>query len=143
MTTPVAPGDHHDPVGLRDRYGPPRRRAGRTAVLVAVAVGVLGTLWAAWVAFSTERPVTWTDIGYQVVDSGTTRVTFDVTFTGATAPDTVAVCTVRALDRSFGVVGQVDVTMAPAGRRTVRSTVVVPTSQLAVTGLVRDCAVQP
>jgi hypothetical protein len=122
-----------------DRYGTgPRRWRARAWALLAAAALCAGVAWAAWVAWSgAEDKAAWTDIGFTVVDDGTTHVTFEV----SRRPGKVVVCTVRALNVGFAEVGQVDVTVAPSDRRTTRAEATIPTSELAVSGTVKDCAV--
>jgi uncharacterized protein DUF4307 len=130
---------------LDERYG--RRPAGarRTRVLVAVAAAALlalGVGWAAWVSQSVaNRPLTWQDVGFQVVGDTVTRVTFDVRFAGDLPDGASAVCTLRALNAVSAEVGLRDVTVGPASRELVRTTADVATSERAVTGMVKDCAV--
>jgi hypothetical protein len=130
---------------LDERYGRrpgpgPRARAALVAgglVLVAAAVA-----WAAWVALTvTDQAVTWQDVAFDVTGDTVTVVTFDVRFAGDLPDDAEAVCTVRALNQVMAEVGLRDVTVGPASRETVRTTVQVPTSERAVTGLVKECAV--
>jgi hypothetical protein len=124
-----------------DRYGPPPRRLGRRGRAITVAVALLAAVgWVAWVSLSgpTER-VSWTDVGFTVVDDGTTRVTFDVN----RSPGRLVVCTVHALNSRFAVVGDLDVTVAPADRRQTRTEATLSTSERAVSGTVKACAVQP
>ena len=129
----VAPAPR-PPVG---RYGPEPTAATRRlqrvglAALVVVAMIVL-----AWVGSGVLRdPVQWRDVGYKVEGPGSTRVTFDVTSDVGTA----ATCRVVALSSSYAQVGVLDVTVPPADHRTRRTTVTVPTVELAVTGGVEGC----
>ena len=128
-----------------ERYGrrPGGRRARRglalgAAVLAAVAVG-----WGAWVSHRlTSDAVTWQDVGFDVTGDAPTRVTFDVHFAPDLPAGARAVCTVRALNEVMAEVGLLDVTVGPASQRSVRATVEVPTSERAVTGLVKECVVK-
>lgn len=131
MTSPAA--------ARPDRYGTPRRLGRRgAAVLVAVAIAA-GVAWAAWVAWSdTDYRLTWTDVSFDVVDEGTTLVTFEVNRN----PGVTVVCTVRALNAGYTEVGLVDVTVPPATARGSRAEARVPTSERAVAGTVKDCVVR-
>lgn len=129
----VAPAPR-PPVG---RYGPEPTDATRRlqrvglAALVVVAMVVL-----AWVGSGVLRdPVQWRDVGYKVEGPDATRVTFDVTSDVGTA----ATCRVVALSSSYAQVGVLDVTVPSADHRTRRTTVTVPTVELAVTGVVEGC----
>jgi hypothetical protein len=132
---------------LDERYG--RRPGGvrRTRVLLAAGGAVLVALavaWGAWVSHElTDRPLTWQDVGFEVLGDDSTRVTFDVRFAGDLPDDAEAICTVRALNQVMAEVGLRDVTLGPAARGVVRATVAVPTSERAVTGLVKECVTAP
>ena len=131
--------------GLDERYG--RRPSGARrsrALLVAggLLLGALAVGWAAWVAQTvTDRPVTWQDVGFEVTGDTVTRVTFDVRFAGDLPDDASAVCTIRALNEVKAEVGLRDVTVGPASRTAVRTTVEVATSERAVMGQVKECVV--
>jgi hypothetical protein len=144
--SPVTPSDRPaTTTALDERYG--RRPGGgrRARVLVAVAgaaLVALGVGWAAWVSQTVaDRPLTWQDVGFEVAGDTVTRVTFDVRFAGDLPADASAVCTVRALNTLSAEVGLRDVTVGPASREVARTTVDVATSERAVTGMVKECAV--
>lgn len=121
-----------------DRYGPPRRRLGRRGSTLAAAGAILaGVGFAAWAAFGGAADVAWRDLGYVVRSDVSTRVTFEVTMD----PGSTAVCTVRALNLGFAEVGLVEIEVGPSPSRSVRAVADVPTSEKAVTGVVKDCAV--
>lgn len=122
------------PVG---RYGPPpgsgRRRAViGIAVLAAVATGVV--VWLGIGAMTT--PVTWKDVGYDVVSDGEVEIVFDVVRHDPAAP---VQCRVQALNRGYAQVGVVTVDVAPGARAAQRERVTVATTERAVTGLVESC----
>jgi hypothetical protein len=141
----VTPDDAaRDARALDERYG--RRPSGRRArVLFVAAVVVLAGLavaWGAWVSHTvSSRPLTWQDVGFHVTGDDAVQVTFDVRFAGSLPRDAQAICTVRALNEGMSEVGLRDVTLGPASRGAVRVTVTVPTSERAVTGVVKECAV--
>jgi len=141
--TPSEPGTTER--SLDERYGRrpghgPRSRA--VLVVGGLALAAIAVAWAAWVALTvTDRPVTWQDVAFDVTGDTATRVTFDVHFAGDLPDDAEAVCTVRALNQVMAEVGLLDVTVGPASRETLRTTVDVPTSERAVTGMVEECAV--
>jgi uncharacterized protein DUF4307 len=130
--------------GRGPRGGPTRTR--RTRLLFAggaAAVLLLAVGWGAWVSHNvTDKPVTWQDVGYEVARDDLTRVTFDVRFARDVPADGEAVCTLRALSESMAEVGLTDVTVGPASRRDLRVKAEIPTSERAVTGLVKECAVR-
>jgi hypothetical protein len=129
--------------GRRPRGGPGRSR--RARVLLAAAGGLVAALalgWGAWVSYHvTDKPVTWQDVGFDVVADDVTRVTFDVRFANDVPAGGEAVCTLRALSRSMAEVGLTDVRVGPASRRDLRVSAEIPTSERAVTGMVKECAV--
>ena len=105
--------------------------------VVGIVGCTLGTALAIWLALAnTLGQVTWTDTGYKVVDDRSVRVDFDVD----RAPGQAVTCQVRALDRTFGVVGVIDVPIPPTAQRTVHHQIVVRTASRAVTGVVDSCS---
>ena len=133
--TPDAAAGPRRPEG---RYGPARRPVDRRVLLAAALTAALvAVAWFAWVAFGPGRTqVHYLDLGAQVVDDTTTTVTFEV----QKAPSATAVCTVRALNSGFAEVGLVDVRVGPADEGAVTVTATVPTSERAVSGNVKACA---
>lgn len=123
------------------RYGEtasPRQRRLRTRLVVVVAA-VLGAAVVVWLAIGVLQPdVTSQDVGFTVRDETSVEVVFDVHL----PPGARATCTVEALSSGFGQVGLVDVEVGPTDRSPVRVRVDVATSELAATGIVRDCALQ-
>ncbi|WP_288817796.1 DUF4307 domain-containing protein [uncultured Micrococcus sp.] len=89
---------------LANRYGRPQRRPsqGRLRRMWAIMALVAAVLVAAWLAFTqSSTGISFKDVGYEVVDSSLTRVTFQVG-----APAGVAVeCDVTVLDEQAGPVG--------------------------------------
>ena len=135
--------DHPAGAGLAERYG--RRPGGRSRLLRAVGALLLlaGVGYAGWYASTVaERPLTWQDTGFDPVGPGETTVSFRLTFNDDLPARAEAVCTVRALSDSSAEVGLRDVTVGPASRGTVEVTASVPTSELAVTGMVKGCALR-
>jgi hypothetical protein len=102
--------------------------------IVGCAVGVALAVWLG-LAYSLGQ-VTWTDTGYRVVDDRTVEVDFDVHRSAGQAVQ----CRVRALDQGFGVVGVLDVAIAPSPERSVHQHVTVRTTSRAVTGTVESCS---
>jgi hypothetical protein len=102
--------------------------------LVVVAVVVLA--WILWVVVESRSPVQWTDVGFDIVSNQQVDVTYDV----HKPKDATVTCTLRALDRSKGLVGTADVVVGPSSSDATRRTDTVRTSALAVTGFVHTCA---
>jgi len=121
-----------------DRYGAAPRLLGRRGWLVLTVCALAAAVgWAAWVAWSdTQERIGWTDISFEIVDAGTTRITFDV----SRQPGVEVVCTVRALNSGFAEVGRLDVVVPPSEVRTEREEATIPTSEEAVSGTVKACA---
>lgn len=96
----------------------------------------LGVAAAIWLGLANSRPVTWTQIGFEIVDDHTVTVNFDVHRPSGTP----VTCTVRALDVRFGVVGAVEVDIPASPAEAVNQTVTVNTTTRAVTGIVHGCS---
>jgi hypothetical protein len=105
--------------------------------VIGCAVGVALAIWLGLA--NTLGQVTPTVTGYKVLDDRSVRVDFDVDRT----PGQAVVCTVRALDRTFGVVGVLKVTVPATSERAVHQRVVVKTASRAVTGEVTGCSPAP
>lgn len=105
--------------------------------IVGCAIGVALAVWLGLA--NTLGQITPTVTGYQVLDNRSVRVDFDVD----RSPGQAVTCTVRALDRTFGVVGVLDVTVPATSQRDVHQRVVVKTASRAVTGEVESCTATP
>lgn len=122
-----------------ERYGDLRPAWHTTLARVLVAtLAVLGLAWTAWAGLqAADRDVRWQDVGFVVLDPGTTQVTFDVSvYEGSTAT-----CTVQALAANYAVVGSRQVQVDVGDRRTVREQVDVLTTSEAVSGQVSGCSI--
>ncbi len=120
---------------VEERYG---RTTPRRSVVVALAAALclLAVGWAAWAAWSGRNQVHWQDVAFDVSANAHAGLTFDVTL----RPGTTTVCTVHALNRAFAEVGRMDVPVGPSTARTVRRSVVIATSEQAVTAVVKRCS---
>ncbi|GAA1710920.1 hypothetical protein GCM10009809_04110 [Isoptericola hypogeus] len=121
-----------------DRYGTrPARRPGRGRTVAIVAALVAAVVLVAWFSFEQSRsnPVSYEDVGFDVL--GPEQV--DVTFQVHMPPGTTAVCTVEALAPSYAQVGTVDVPVGPSDQTTSTYTVQVRTSEEATSGVVAGC----
>lgn len=103
-------------------------------------VGTLGCLigsgLAIWLALANSLgAITWTDTGYKVLDDRSVRVEFDVHRPAGTA----VTCNLEALDKTFGVVGVLQVPVPASPERSTHHEVVVRTAARAVTGVVKTC----
>jgi hypothetical protein len=96
----------------------------------------LGIALAVWLGLSATRDqVTWTDIGYHVVDDTGVDVSYDVN--RPVGRDVT--CVVRALDIHFGTVGSVRVRIPASVQPSVHRETHVRTTSRAVTGVVQTC----
>jgi hypothetical protein len=130
---------------VQERYGrrtTPRRRLALLAV--AGLVVILALAFIGWITVLQRPGVNWQDISFDVRSDAQVQVTFDVDFSSrarsaATDGRPTAICTVHALNQVQTEVGLQDfrVQAGPKGRA--RATVVLPTSERAVTGLVKAC----
>jgi hypothetical protein len=120
---------------LRERYGqkagvnPKRFRA------FAIVGVVLMTITAMWFGFANHSPISHQDIGFRVVSEWQTEVDFEITKPN----DATVVCSIETLNNSYLTVGYKEVVIGPSDFRTNRLSVMVNTTELAVTGLVDEC----
>ncbi|MGV8967049.1 MAG: DUF4307 domain-containing protein [Cellulomonas sp.] len=135
MTESTTP---HAPAGRYGTAQTPRRR--RTLVVALATAGAVALALVVWIGIGVlQDPVQFKDVGYAV--QGPDRI--DVTFDVIKDPKVTVDCTVHALNQSFTEVGLVRVTIGPAATKIQRTTITVPTQELAVTGIVKSCQVAP
>jgi hypothetical protein len=115
----------------------PRPAPGTLRWWVVGVVGVtLASVLATWLSLANSvGRITWTDTDYRVVDDRSVRVGFDV----HRSPGQAVTCRVEALDKSFALVGVLDVEVPASEERSVHQQVVVRTAARAVTGTVKTC----
>jgi len=103
-------------------------------------LAVAGLAWVIWAGLGqASADVRWTDVGFQIVDNSRVTVTYDV----GKDPAATAVCSLQALDQGKSTVGIARVTIGPTSARVTRRTDEIRTSALAVTGVVKECALRP
>ena len=123
---------------LAERYGapaPPRRRR-RALWLTAGGLGAVGVAALVMIAVGFFEPdATGSQVGFDVVDDTQVQVIFDVT----KPEEATATCTLEALTEGYGQAGIVDVTIGPQQRHTTRITTDITTTELATTGVIREC----
>jgi len=123
---------------LAERYGaptPPRRRR-RAFWLTAGGLGAVGTAALVMIAVGFFEPdATGSQVGFDVVDDTQVQVIFDVT----KPEEATATCTLEALTEGYGQAGIVDVTIGPQQQHTTRITTDISTTELATTGVIREC----
>jgi hypothetical protein len=103
------------------------------------SIGILlGCAMAVWfgLAATVGKP-SWRDLRYRVVDDRTV----DVTYVVRRPSGRDVTCVIRALDKSFGTVGLVEVRIPGSDTESVQRTTRVLTTTRAVTGVVRSCSV--
>ena len=117
----------------------PRPAPGMTRWWVVSTIGILlGCGLAIWFGLaSTLGKPTWTNLGYDVIDDRNV----DVTYLVSRPSGRDVTCVIRALDQSFGTVGQLEVAIAGSDDQSVKLTTRVNTTTRAVTGLVKSCSV--
>ena len=103
---------------------------------IGILLGCGMAVW--WGLASTVGKPSWTVLSYHVIDDRTVDVSYLVS--RPTGRDVT--CVIRAMDRSFGTVGLVEVHVPGSQASSVNLTTRVRTTARAVTGLVRSCAIQ-
>jgi len=133
----LSPTAHRLPKGLAVPIPRPAPGAARWWVVATVGILLGCTLAVWWGLASTVGKPTWTVLGYRVIDDRTV----DVTYLVSRPTGREVTCEIRAMDRSFGTVGLVEVHVPRSDVSTVRRTTRVRTTTRAVTGVVKSCAV--
>ena len=101
---------------------------------IGCAVGIALAVWLGLA--STLGQVSWTDLGYHVVDDGRVDVSYDVHRPSGRD----VTCVIRALDSHFGEVGTVSVHIPGTAEASVHRQTTVRTTSRAVTGVVKTCS---
>lgn len=123
---------------MAERYGapPPARRRRRALWLTAGSLGLLGIAMLVWISIEFFEPeATSEQVGFDVVDDRQVQVILDI----SKPNEETATCTLEALNEGYGQVGITDVTVGPQDERTTRVTVDIATTELATTGVIREC----
>jgi hypothetical protein len=117
----------------------PRPAPGTAKWWVVATIGILlGCTMAVWWGLaSTVGKPSWTVLGYHVIDDRAVDVTYLVS--RPTGRDVT--CVIRAMNRSFGTVGLVEVHVPGSDTSSVKRTTRVRTTTRAVTGVVKSCAI--
>lgn len=120
---------------LASRYGQKPARDPKGFRRFATIGVTLLTITAMWFGVANYSPVSYQNIGFRVISELQTEVDFELTKpVGATV-----VCSVEALNNAFATVGWVELEFGPNEFQTIRHTVSLNTTELAVTGLVDEC----
>ena len=119
---------------LAARYGVKQSNPKRNRVLSIAGVAAL-TITAAWFGFANYSPMSFQDLGYRVLSD--TRVEIDFELTRPQGADVV--CSLEALNNQFAPVGWIEIVIPGSDSTTVRNTITINTTELAVTGLVDEC----
>lgn len=97
-------------------------------VLVLVAL-------TAYFAIGNHQGFSYKDVGFTVVDQSQTIVEIEIT----KPLDRTVICSVEALNGQFGTVGWKELEFGLAEYTTLRHSIALNTTELAVTGLVDEC----
>lgn len=120
---------------LATRYGQKSRfstKAKRGFAILGVAAI---TAIAIYFGYANYTGLEYKEISFSVVDDRSAELTFELT----KPTDSIAVCSMQALNEQFGVVGYKEIEIASQQTQTVRLTVSINTIELATTALVDDC----
>lgn len=120
---------------LKARYGQKPARNPKNFKRFSIIALSLLTATAMWFGIANYSPVSYQNIGFRVVSEWQTEVDFELT----KPRDATVVCSIEALNNAFGTVGWVEIEFGPNEFQTIRHTVALNTTELAVTGLVDEC----
>jgi hypothetical protein len=120
---------------LKERYGQKQPISPRKKLVLA-STGVAALVAAtAWFSFGGYQDLSHKDIGFRVIDQFRVEVDFEL----SKPPGAKAICSIQALNNSFFKVGWIELEFGESEFRTLRHTVALNTTELAVTGLVDSC----
>ncbi|WP_022918552.1 DUF4307 domain-containing protein [Ruania albidiflava] len=137
MVDSTTPSDRTAQV-LAERYGAPvpARRRRRALWFTAGGLAAVGVAALVMIGIGFFEPdATASQVGFDVVDDSRVHVIFDVT----KPEEATATCTLEALTEGYGQAGIVDVTIGPQDRHTTRISADIATTELATTGVIREC----
>ncbi len=109
-------------------------RQRKIVIVLASTLVSLFVIWAVSTTMSNANQIVAKSTGYEVLNSGQTKVNFNVKLPNNTDE---ATCAVQALSESYSVVGYVEVEILAAGSGNYET--IVKTTELAVTGQVDKC----
>lgn len=92
-------------------------------------------LLTAYFALGNNQGFTYKDVGFSVVSELETVVEIEI----SKPKDKTVICSVEALNGQFGTVGWKELEFGPSDYTTLRHTIRLNTTELAVTGLVDEC----
>jgi len=120
---------------LETRYGQKQPRNPKAFRRFAIVGVTLLTITAMWFGIANYSPVSYQNIGFRVISEWQTEVDFELTKpVGATV-----ICSFEALNNAFATVGWIELEFGPSDVQTIRHTISLNTTELAVTGLVDEC----
>lgn len=119
---------------LSSRYGVKRSNPKRLRVLAIFGVAILVAI-TAYFALGNNQGFSYKDVGFSVVSEIETIVEIEIT----KPKDKTVICSIEALNGQFGSVGWKELEFGPSEFLTLRHTIRLNTTELAVTGLVDEC----
>ena len=123
---------------LAKRYGQKPKLDAKKFRPLAIAAVVLMSISALAISAMNYNPAQFKDIGFRVVSEWQTEIEFELT----KPKEATAICSFEALNNSFLAVGYKEIEFGPSDFETNRHTVSLNTTELAVTGLVKDCSLR-
>ena len=119
---------------LSSRYGVKRSDPKRLRILALFGVAILVAI-TAYFALGNNQGFSYKDVGFSVVSEIETIVEIEIT----KPKDKTVICSIEALNGQFGTVGWKELEFGPSEFLTLRHTIRLNTTELAVTGLVDEC----
>ena len=123
---------------LAKRYGQ-KTRFSKTSQRLLAALGVSAiTAGAIYFGIANFKGIEFKEVSFKVVSAQSVELTFEVT----KPVDRAAVCSLKALNEQFAVVGYKSIEVSPNDAQKVRLTIPINTIELATTALVDDCTLK-
>lgn len=120
---------------LATRYGQRTQLTTRSKKFLATLGVAAITAVAIYFGLANYTGLEYREISFSVVDESSVELTFDLT----KPKESIAVCSLQALNEQFGVVGYKEIEVSEQQTQTVRLSVSINTIELATTALVDDC----
>lgn len=125
--------DQNNPI-MQSRYG--QKTTSKLGLRITAVVGIAIIMgYAAWIAIANATDLSFQDVGFSIKDPWHAVVEYEI----SKPTDESVICQIEVLNEQFAIVGYREVLIGPGAVSTQRFQTTVNTTELGVTGLVKNC----